>query len=172
MSGLSRNSSTTEPADHLIRKGSLYYRPECRGYTSDPTNAGRYSKSFAEREAGIEPWHMEAIPMASVLLPASDIHALLAEDADEVLTAYQVDLARHALGLPNGGRRSCRNRFVAGLGHPDYDDWHKMTLAGFATKRNGTKLPFGGNDLFHLTRKGAEAALVGRETLDPEDFPS
>jgi hypothetical protein len=28
------------------------------------------------------------------------------------------------------------------------------------------------DDLFCLTRKGVEAALVGREKLCPEDFPS
>jgi hypothetical protein len=89
-----------------------------------------------------------------------------------MLTKSQIDLARHALGLPNAQRRSYRNRFVAGLDHPDYDDWYAMSREGYATRRDGAKLPFGGDDLFHLTRKGAEAALVGRETLDPEDFPA
>lgn len=101
--------------------------------------------------------------------PTNRVDALAALRAP--MTKRQVDLARHALGLPNTNRRSYRNRFVAGLGHPDYDDWYAMSRLGYAVRRDGDKLPFGGNDLFHLTREGAEAALVGRETLDPEDFP-
>jgi hypothetical protein len=87
------------------------------------------------------------------------------------MTKRQIDLARHALGLPNEARRSYRNRFVAGLEHPDYDDWYAMSQNGWAKRRDGTKLPFGGMDMFHLTRPGAESALVGSESLDPEDFP-
>jgi hypothetical protein len=90
----------------------------------------------------------------------------------EPLTKRQVDLARHALGLPNDNRRSYRNSFIAGLGHADYDDWYAMTKNGYATRRDGVKEPFGGNDVFRLTRTGAEAALVAMETLDSEDFPS
>jgi len=88
------------------------------------------------------------------------------------MTKKQVDLARHALGLPNARRQSYRNSFCAGLGHSDYDDWYAMAQNEWAIRRDGAKLPFGGNDLFHLTRAGADAALVGRETLDPENFPA
>lgn len=88
------------------------------------------------------------------------------------MTKRQVDLARHALGLPNQTRRSYRNRFVAGLGHSDYNDWYAMAQRGYAVRHDGAKLPFGGMDMFELTRIGAKTALVGRETLDPEDFPS
>jgi hypothetical protein len=90
----------------------------------------------------------------------------------EPLTKRQVDLARLALGLPNKGRRSYRNSFIGGPGNADYDDWYAMTKNGYATRRDGAKEPFGGNDVFRLTRTGAEAALVARETLDPEDFPN
>lgn len=86
------------------------------------------------------------------------------------MTPKQIDLARHALGLPNEGMRSFRNSFVAGPGHPDYDDWLAMTKDGNAVRCDGATLEFGGDDLFHLTRKGAEAALE-RETLDPAGFP-
>lgn len=85
-------------------------------------------------------------------------------------TPRQIDLARHALGFPNARRRSYRNSFVAGNTHPDYDDWYKMAQNGYAAKNDGVKLPFGGADLFRVTLAGAKAVLVGRETLDMEDF--
>lgn len=86
------------------------------------------------------------------------------------MTKRQIDLARHALGLPNKDRRSYRNAFVAGLNHDDYDDWYAMVRNGYAVKRDGAALPFGGDDVFHMTRAGAEAVLVARETLDLQDF--
>jgi hypothetical protein len=86
------------------------------------------------------------------------------------MTPQQIDLARHALGLGNGRKQSYRNSFVAGPAHPDYVDWMKMVESGDARRRDGTKLPFAGNDLFHLNRSGAEKALQPGETLDPEDW--
>lgn len=88
-----------------------------------------------------------------------------------ILTPAQRDLARHALGLPNDRKRSYRNSFVAGAGHSDYADWQAMVDAGLATKRDGSTVPFGGDDLFRLTPRGAVAALDPGEQLDPEDFP-
>jgi hypothetical protein len=87
------------------------------------------------------------------------------------VTPAQRELARHALGLPNDRRRSYRNSFVAGANHPDLPDWSAMVGQGLATKRDGSALPFGGDHLFHLTPKGAAAALTLGESLDPEDFP-
>jgi hypothetical protein len=83
----------------------------------------------------------------------------------------QKELARHALGLPNVRRRSYRNHFVAGEGHSDFTNWLAMVEAGEAKRRKGNALT-GGDDLFRLTKAGAEAALNPRERLDPEDFPS
>lgn len=40
-----------------------------------------------------------------------------------------------------------------------------------ARRSDGSKLPFGGDDLFRLTRAGADQALEPGERLDPEDFP-
>lgn len=89
------------------------------------------------------------------------------------MTPSQITLARHALGLPNKRRQSYRNHFVAGLGHDDYADWMAMVAAGLAWRRDGSKSQLtGGDDLFRLTRAGAEAALAPRERLDPEDFPT
>ena len=86
------------------------------------------------------------------------------------MTKTQVDLARRALGLPNHQHRSYRNSFVGGHGHFNYDDWYMMSQNGYAMRKDGHGLPYGGNDVFRLTLKGAEMVLVGRETLDLEDF--
>ncbi|TCV66324.1 hypothetical protein [Neorhizobium sp. S3-V5DH] len=51
----------TEAPDHLIKKGSYFYRPNKQGYTSFKFDAGRYTKADAEAEASVEPWHMKAI---------------------------------------------------------------------------------------------------------------
>ena len=80
------------------------------------------------------------------------------------------ELARHALGLPNKMRISYRNRFVAGPGHEDYNDWMQMVADGNAAVRIGSTLPYGGDSLFWLTEAGARQALNPREKLDPEDF--
>ena len=88
------------------------------------------------------------------------------------MTPQQIELARHALGLPNKQRKSYRNRFVTGPGHTDYDNWMAMTASGDARRRDGKSLPFGGSDMFWLTRQGAEKALLPKEKLCPEDFPN
>lgn len=80
------------------------------------------------------------------------------------------ELARHALGLPNNRLRSYRNRFVTG-GGKDGSAWTGMVAAGLAEVRAGKSLPFGGADLYWLTREGAMSALEPGETLCPEDFP-
>lgn len=86
------------------------------------------------------------------------------------MTPREIELARHALGLPNKMRMSYRNRFVAGEGHEDYADWMQMVADGNAGKRDGGTLPYGGDSLFWLTETGARQALKPREKLDPEDF--
>lgn len=86
-----------------------------------------------------------------------------------ILTAEQKDLARHALGLPNRSRKSYRNHFVTGAGSDDYEAWTDLVAKGLATRRAGNPIT-GGDDLFRLTRRGAQAALNIRETLDLEDF--
>ena len=35
----------------LIRKRGLFYRPEWKGYTADPNEAGRYDRAVAKRHA-------------------------------------------------------------------------------------------------------------------------
>lgn len=78
-------------------------------------------------------------------------------------------LARHALGLPNGHRKSYRNHYVID-GGPTFEMWIQMVEAGDA--RQGRPSPItGGSEWFRLTRKGAEMALDPGERLCPEDFP-
>jgi len=53
--------------DHLIVKGGFYYRPNRSGYTASWIEAGRYTETEAKREAAIEPWHMQAVPVQQAL---------------------------------------------------------------------------------------------------------
>lgn len=89
------------------------------------------------------------------------------------MTPAQKELARHALGLPNKQRTSNRNRFVTGPGpgNTDHAEWMAMVEAGEAGRRDGSTLPFGGDDMFWLTPAGAEAARNPREKLCPRSFP-
>lgn len=84
------------------------------------------------------------------------------------MTPRQIELARHALGLRPGCLVSHRNHYVAAS---DHHDWQGMVDAGYARKRYSTLLPHG-HVLFHLTRAGAERALLPGDVLDPEDWGS
>lgn len=88
------------------------------------------------------------------------------------MTPNQIELARHALGFQRPQiKQSYRNSFVAGPGHDDHAAWIEMVSAGDATRIDGATIPFGGDDLFHLTKTGAQKALRRGERLSPEDFP-
>lgn len=88
------------------------------------------------------------------------------------MSPEQRRLARHALGLTDSRRKvSYRNHFVTGEGSTDYEAWKAMVAAGHATRRAGNALT-GGDDLFRLTRTGAQLALNRGEKLCPEDFPA
>lgn len=87
------------------------------------------------------------------------------------MTTRQKELARHALGLRPRNKISYRNRFVAGPGHSDYQDWLEMVEQGNAFRRTGGEMS-GGDDIFWLTDVGAKLALNSGEKLDPEDFPN
>ncbi|BCH12007.1 hypothetical protein MesoLj131c_62650 [Mesorhizobium sp. 131-3-5] len=86
------------------------------------------------------------------------------------MTPVQKNLARHALGLDGRHKQTWRNHFVTGEGSTDYPHWVAMVEAGWATRRTGSVLT-GGDDLFRLTRAGAELAVKRGEALDPEAFP-
>ena len=83
------------------------------------------------------------------------------------MTPRQIELARHALGLPNEKRQSYRNRFCAASGTPNDQEWRRMVDAGFAIC---VPRGWGGGDLFKMTFAGAKSVLQKREGLDPEDF--
>lgn len=85
------------------------------------------------------------------------------------VTAAQIALGRHALGLPNRGRKSYRNRFCAGPTHDDYAEWMVMVSDGNAMRGNGSELS-GGDFVFRLTNQGALGCLTAYEKLDAEDF--
>ena len=87
------------------------------------------------------------------------------------LTENQIELARHALGLPNKRRKSYRNRFVAGPGSKDYEAWLAMVALGAAKRVDASRVHCGGDDLFFLTLSGARAATKRGESLCAEDFP-
>lgn len=89
-------------------------------------------------------------------------------EAAAKMTPNQIDLARHALGLRDGIKKSYRNYFVAGTYHDDYPEWMAMAANGFAIQSDGRK---NGDYTFWLTPAGATAALKPGEKLDPEDFP-
>ena len=85
------------------------------------------------------------------------------------MTPAQRELARHALGLPNAGRKSYRNRYFAGAGGPTAAQWQAMVAAGEA--EGGEPGHKSSSLFFRLTRMGAERALDRGETLCGEDFP-
>lgn len=85
------------------------------------------------------------------------------------MTPEQIELARHALGLPNKRNKSYRNHFVAGEGHSDYVAWCDMVEHGFARGRRGSPLT-GGDPVFWLTLAGASLAIRRGEGLDMDDF--
>jgi hypothetical protein len=86
------------------------------------------------------------------------------------MTPRQIELARHALGLPNARKQSYRNRFIAGEGHSDQADWDAMVLSGDAKVVRKVPL-YRGDDAFWLTPQGATAALRAGERLSSDDFP-
>lgn len=79
----------------------------------------------------------------------------------------QLDMARHALGLPNARKCSYRNYYCASFGTFQDVRWGEMVDAGHA-ERHESRSKFVG---YSLTESGARIALMPGETLDPEDFP-
>ena len=88
------------------------------------------------------------------------------------MTPHQRMLARHALGLPNEGKRSFRNRYITAPGTREHASWEEMVAAREAVKTPGDEMGLGRNDHFRLRHLAAKAACDPGETLDPEDFPN
>lgn len=83
------------------------------------------------------------------------------------MTPEQRRLARHALGLPNKGRRSYRNRFICSATTPNGFEWLGMVAKGWAKIDPDPRAL----DFFWLTPAGTLMVLDKGERLDPEDFP-
>lgn len=82
-----------------------------------------------------------------------------------IMTPRQIELARHALGLARGRGVAYRNRFCAGPGHDDYEEWGAMVEAGLAWRR--AVQDRGGDYIFHLTEAGKrEAMRPGEREMD------
>jgi hypothetical protein len=84
----------------------------------------------------------------------------------DAFTPRQRELARHALGLTDGNRRSYRNRFYAPPKSENWWEWSALVDRGLAVFDPGDRM-----DLFTLTRTAAETVLERGESLDLEDFP-
>lgn len=83
------------------------------------------------------------------------------------MTDNQIELGRHALGLPNKQHTSYRNHFVAGPTHDDYAEWMTMVSEGNAVRGERSEIT-GGDYVFWLTIKGALLCRKPNEHLDRE----
>lgn len=86
------------------------------------------------------------------------------------LTHREIELGRHALGLPNMQRKSYRNRYYVAAGTLGALAWDGMVKKGAAEKyaaASGQTL-----DLYCMTDHGAVACLKEKERLCPEDLPN
>jgi hypothetical protein len=87
------------------------------------------------------------------------------------MTDRQRELARHALGLPNKKNTTYRNHFCIGPGGDGYEDWEDLVSKGLALKCAGAHCnrPWGENDMFYLTLKGALMVREPKEHISRED---
>jgi hypothetical protein len=86
-----------------------------------------------------------------------------------LFTPEQIELARHALGLPNEKNVSYQNRYVANPETEAYQQWQNMVLLGAAGVYASITHVM---TTFFLTEKGAEEALSAGESLNIKDFPA
>lgn len=74
------------------------------------------------------------------------------------MTPQQLHILQHSLGVDQYGRGTMyRNHFVTGTGSLDHPDCMALVEAGFMTRHDGEKLPFGGDDYFQVTKAGKKA---------------
>lgn len=81
------------------------------------------------------------------------------------MTPKQIELARHALGLPNPKNTSYRNHFCT---ERNDADWAAMVVDGDAVMRESLLLD-DDHVFFHLTLKGALAVRGPKEHISRED---
>ncbi len=64
-------------------------------------------------------------------------------------------ILQHALGVDEHGQGDqYRSHFVTGAGSDDHPTCLALVEQRLMTRRDGASLPFGGNDLFHVTELG------------------
>ncbi|MGH7462667.1 MAG: hypothetical protein ACREMA_16790 [Longimicrobiales bacterium] len=74
------------------------------------------------------------------------------------MSAQQLHILRHALGLKEDGRgRPYRSHFVTGPGSTDYDDCEALVSQGLMIKRQGSRLS-GGDPVYLVTEAGRAKA--------------
>ena len=73
------------------------------------------------------------------------------------LTAEQLDILRHTIGLRQGRTKVDRNHFVTGEGSTDHPICMSLVEAGLMMRIRGGPLS-GGDDIFRATEAGKEAA--------------
>lgn len=135
-----------------------------------------FDPSFADEDGG-ESWHYKrsctrcGMTWAALHCPHDGIQNPCPHCGVLPMTLQQVEMARHALGLDGRHLTPYRNRYVLGPETSDHAVWMAMVEAGLAQRRDGATMPYGGMDLFWLTRAGAEQVLRDRETLGTEYFP-
>lgn len=83
------------------------------------------------------------------------------------MTIRQMQIARRTLGLPNREMKAYPGRIhvVAGIGHPDFEEWMQMVADGNAAMsyyKSGLHDPN-----FWMTEQGVMEALCTGETIDP-----
>lgn len=79
-----------EDREWLIKKDGYFYRPNFCGYATSKFEAGRYTKTDADREAAVEPWHMKAIHQDDV--EDDPVSSRVRMDADRI-EAFERELA-------------------------------------------------------------------------------
>ncbi|MEC5321202.1 hypothetical protein VSX61_20055 [Brenneria populi subsp. brevivirga] len=75
-----------------------------------------------------------------------------------MITARQIELMQHALGISATKREPYRNYFLAGVGHSDNADLEALVTEGMMTKRPSPAF-VGGGTLYHCTSVGEIAAI-------------
>jgi len=80
--------------------------------------------------------------------------------------AEGLHILQHSLGVDEFGRgEQYRNHFVTGEGSIDHPICMTAVELGLMTRRSGSSLPFGGDDLFHVTDAGR--AYVAKHSPAP-----
>lgn len=82
----------------------------------------------------------------------------------------QLEMARHALGFPNKKNTSNRNHYCVGSGCDGHEEWMDLVSGGMAVRRTGPL--WGGDDMFHLTLRGALMARGPKEHISREEAAS